>query len=317
MIKKHFFLLILLLRVFGAFSQDAYFTNANQSLIYLNPSFAGTNGFIREQSIYRVQDNNQRISFKTFCTSLDAFIKPLNGGMAFSYLNDDQAKGFLKTSAASFAYAQHVYAYNKTVKIIPAIQATYFMKSLDLTDLKFRDTLDYRKNSILETSLPLGQSRAQKNNLDLNASILIQTKNLTFGVGMFHINQPDEGITGAEKLPFRINIHGSYNFVLTPELNVSLFGLFVSQENFKDYDLNCNLSWNKEVFAGVGIRKSNALTANIGFQSNAFRLGLGYDYGLNNINPNIYGKNTFELMLSFNFTNRSSENSPSADWVLW
>src|SRR5688572_27486064 len=90
--------------VLKGFSQDAYFTSTNLSLIYLNPSYAGSNGFIRIQSTARVQDYNSNRSFLSSFTSMDAYLKPLNGGLAVSYFYDDYSKGQLKTSAFGLAY---------------------------------------------------------------------------------------------------------------------------------------------------------------------------------------------------------------------
>ena len=309
----------LFLSVYQSFSQDAFFSNANQSLIYLNPSFAGTNGFIRNQNVVRVQDINRYTPVLTSYNSLDAFIRPINGGLAISYIRDDQAKGRLITSAASMAYSQHIFAYSKKLKIIPAVQGTFYTKNLDVNGLRFRDTIEPRTNYRWDLSAGQGLivPLAQKKYVDIAASILLQSKDMTFGLALFHLNQPDAGLVGPSKLPFKINIHGSYNLKLTEELNVSFFGLFVSQKDFKDYMLSCNLNWNNEFFIGAGIRKANALTANLAFQVESFRLGIGYDYGLNSDNAIVYGKSTIEVMLSFNFKNTKSENSPIADWKLW
>jgi type IX secretion system PorP/SprF family membrane protein len=319
MFKKYALFFFLSATLNQSFSQDAFFTGTNQSLIYLNPSFAGTNGFVRYQSVFRLQDFNSRMSSRTVYSGLDAYIKALKAGIAFSYLNDNQAKGLLTTSAPRFCYAQHIYVYNNALKIIPAVQGTYFMKRLNLSGLNYRDTVDPRKNYTFEPTAGTNfvSPLSEKNFFDLSASALIQTKNLTIGVAVCHLNQPDEGLTGTQKLPFKMNIHGAYNFVLNPDLSLSLFALFINQGDFKDYNLNCNLSWQKELFFGLGLRKTNALTANLAFQADAFRLGIGYDYGLSGINANIYGKSTFEIMLGFNFSNKNSENSPSAEWGTW
>ncbi len=302
------------------FSQDAFFSNTGQTLIYLNPSCAGTNGYIREQSAFRVQDINLTVPMKTGYTSLDAFIKPINGGIAVSYLYDDQKNGQMKSNAISLVYAQHIYLYGKKIRLIPALQATYFSRSLALQDLKTIDTLDFRKNDVWDTRrfiAPPTGATAKKSNLDLSASVLMQSKNVNVGLAVFHLNQPDEGLWGASALPYRLNLHGSYAMKLIEELNLSLFALFVSQKDFKDVLFSANFNWNNEFFIGLGARKANALTANIGFQSETVRLGVGYDYGLNTGNPYVYGNNSIEIILSFNLKNRFSENSSFAEWKTW
>lgn len=50
---KFYFLVTLVIALLKSQGQDDLFLNTNQTLIYLNPSFAGTNGFVRNQSIYK------------------------------------------------------------------------------------------------------------------------------------------------------------------------------------------------------------------------------------------------------------------------
>lgn len=318
--KSILFIYLFSLFIFPVFSQDAFLSNTGQSRIYLNPSYAGTNGYVRILSAFRLQDMNLSVPMKTGYASVDAFIKPIKAGIALSYLYDDQKNAKLKSNAFSLVYGQHLYLYDKKMRLIPAIQATYFNRTLASNDLKVIDTIDYRKNDIWDsrrfTTFPSASS-ATKSNADISASVLLQSKDVNFGVAVFHLNQPDQGIWGVSKLPYRINLHGSYNFSLTEELNLSVFALFISQKDFKDLLLSANFNWNNEFFFGLGMRKANALTANIGFQSGSVRFSVGYDYGLNAENTYVYGKNSIELMLSFNLKNKVSENSPFADWKTW
>ena len=67
----------------SAFAQDASFENTNQALVYLNPSFAGSNGGIRMQNNYRNQWPNIPYNFVTYQTCADFYLKKINSGFAF------------------------------------------------------------------------------------------------------------------------------------------------------------------------------------------------------------------------------------------
>lgn len=308
--------LIFMLSVLQGFSQDAYFSNTNQSLIYLNPSFAGNNGFFRIQTIAEVQDYNSRRSFVTSFTSLDAYLRKINGGLAFSYLYDDYSKGQLKTSAYSLAYAQHIFLVDKKFRVVPSLQGSFQSRQLKVDNVNYGDTINRRSHTIFSVGNAL--PAPDKSFFDLSVGILAQNKESSFGVAVFHLNQPDEGLLGESNLPLRINVHASYNFRINDEINLSMAAFYINQNAFWDTHANMNLLWNNEVFIGAGMWKSKIFTANIGFQANVFRLGFGYNYNLNSdLDPWVYGKNSLELMLSFNFINKKSENSVTADWRMW
>jgi hypothetical protein len=70
---------------FQANAQDPVYTNTQQSLVALNPSFAGSNGLFRFQSTTRSQWFNLSGSYLTYYNSVDAYIKPIKGGIALTY----------------------------------------------------------------------------------------------------------------------------------------------------------------------------------------------------------------------------------------
>lgn len=298
------------------FCQDPYFSNTNQSLIYLNPSYAGSNGFWRIQSIAKVQDYNSRRSFVTSCTSVDAYIKKSASGLAFSYLYDNYSKGQLKAWGYSLTFAQHFFLKEKQWRVTPSVQGTFQSRQLKLDNLAYGDTINRRAHTIFNVGNPTPV--ADKTFFDLSSGILVQNRESSFGASVFHINQPDEGLLGESNLPFRINVHGAYIFSLKEDVKLSLACYYINQNAFWDTHLNFNLMWSNELFIGAGIWRSKVFTANLGFQANVFRLGIGYNKNFSGTpEPWTYGKSSLEVMLSFNFSSKSSENSPTADWLMW
>lgn len=313
----HRFLVVILILTCGKnFCQDAYFTNTNQSLIYLNPAYAGNNGFFRIQSIAKVQDYNSRRSFVTSYTSLDAYLKKTGSGLAFSYLYDDYSKGQVRSWAYSLTFAQHFFLKDKTWRVSPSIQASMQSRQLNVNNIRYGDTINRRSHTIF--NIGNGMPAADRSFFDFSSGVIIQNRESSFGVAVFHINQPDEGLLGSEALPFRINVHGAYIFRLKEDVNLSVSGYYINQDAFWDTHLNVNLLWNNELFFGAGVWRSKCVTANVGFQANVFRLGVGYNYSWAPApDPWIHGKSSLELMLSFNFSSKNSENSSTADWRTW
>ena len=189
------------------FAQDPIFTNTNQSLIHLNPSFAGSNGFLRYQSNTRSQWYNLSGSYLTYYNSVDVYIKPTNGGMALTYTRDDQAKGTLITDRLDLTYAQHFNLFEKKLKIIPSLQISCFQKALDNSKLNFGDQIDPRRG--FAWSQTPSTSVVKKINMDLSAGLIINYKHFYIGTSVFHITQPDEGVLGPSRLPYRLSMFTS------------------------------------------------------------------------------------------------------------
>jgi len=65
----------------GIKSQDPKFLNSNQSLLYLNPSFAGSNGGFRAQLSWQRQWPEYRFGFVTYQAAVDGYIPGINAGI--------------------------------------------------------------------------------------------------------------------------------------------------------------------------------------------------------------------------------------------
>jgi len=95
--------------------------------------------------------------------------------------------------------------------------------------------------------------RANKSNFDLRAGVLVQyNKNLNVGVSVFHINQPDEGLQGAAKLPYCIVLHTSYTMNLSEQTHLQFFYRYERQNHFGLNQFSANLVFLNHVMVGVG-----------------------------------------------------------------
>ena len=305
--RKICFLYFILFVFAKGFSQDPLFTNTTQSLVYLNPSFAGSNGGIRNQLSYRDQWPNLSGTYFTYLNSFDAYIKPLKGAIAVSVLHDDASRGLLKTDVLNLVYAQHFSLFGGKLKIIPSLQASYFRLTLDKTKLNFGVPIDPRRG-IFWGPPTIAVPSQTKSNFDFSSGILANYKNLYFGTSVFHINEPDEGLLGTSKLPYRLSLHSSYNLHLSEKTLINFFVNYQKQDKFDYLHLNVNTLFFKHLLVGAGFKSSASITnIHAGYRNNNFVLSLGYDVSLTKLSGNTAG--SWEFMASFNLRNKEQRKT--------
>ena len=298
--KKKLCLAFVFLIAFKSFSQDPVYKNAQQSLIALNPSFAGSNGFIRNQAVYRNQWPNLSGTYQTYYSALDGYIKPIRGGISFSASHDDEAHGTLTTDVLSLAYAQHISFLEGKLKIIPSLQGSVGVVRLDLTKLNFGDQIDPRRGFVwyIQQATPA----SKKTYYDLSAGLLINYKNFYFGTSVFHVNQPDEGLLGKSKLPYRLSIHSSYNLHFSEKTLLNFFARYEQQQNFSYLHFNVSAVIFKHLILNAGYASNDAFNFGFGYRNNFFVLAAGYDVTISKLSGNTAG--SWELHASFNLRNK-------------
>ncbi|MEO6302287.1 MAG: PorP/SprF family type IX secretion system membrane protein [Bacteroidia bacterium] len=300
MIRKIYFVIIAVLVFNKDYSQDPVFTNPLQSLVYLNPSFAGSNGFIRNQFSYRNQWPNLSGTYVTYLNTFDAYIKPIKGGISFSALLDDQAHGTLVTDVLSLGYAQHISLLEGKLKIIPSLQGSFGVKKLDRSKLNFGDMIDARRGFVWNTQTILPSER--RTYLDISSGLLINYNNFYFGSSVFHINQPDEGLMGVSKLPYRLSLYSSYNLKIKDKTLLHFFARYERQQKFDYLHLNVNALLFKHLIIGGGYMSTSAIDLNVGYRNNFFVISLEYDVTTSKLSGNTAG--SWGLQASFNLRNK-------------
>lgn len=302
MMRKICFLFFSIFVFAKGFSQDPLFTNTSQSLVNLNPSFAGSNGEIRNQLSYRNQWPNLSGTYVTYLNCFDAYIKPLKGAIAVSVLHDDASRGLLKTDVLNLVYAQHFSLFDGKLKIIPSLQASYFRLTLDKTKLNFGDPIDPRRGFVFNAQ-PTPVPSQTKSNFDFSSGLLANYKNFYLGTSVFHINQPDEGLLGTSKLPYRLSINSSYNLHLSEKTLINFFVNYQKQQYFQFLHLNINALLFNHLIIGSGFKSNySAANFNAGYRNNYFVLSYSYDIDISKLSGNTAGSH--EFMASFNLRNK-------------
>ncbi|MBA3681833.1 MAG: PorP/SprF family type IX secretion system membrane protein [Bacteroidetes bacterium] len=296
----------------SSFAQDPLFTNTSQSLVYLNPSFAGSNGFLRAQYTYRNQWPELSGNYVTHYGAADAYIKPIKAGISFMHTYDDQGRGTLKTRAFSLIYAQHLSFMDNKLKITPSVKFTYFTKRLDKTKVSFGDQIDPRRGFVWNTQEAVpSQSRR---NFDIGSGLLVNYNHFYFGTSVFHINQPDEGLLGSSILPFRLSVHSSYNLHLSEKTLIHFFARYEQQQKFYMYQFNVNALLFKHLIVGAGYLYAKTANTNIGFRHNYFTAQINYGFTRAIVSSST--ASTWEFMLSINIRNKENRKALT-DFEKW
>jgi type IX secretion system PorP/SprF family membrane protein len=312
MSKKVYFLYFAFLIFAKGFSQDPLFFNAQQSLVYLNPSFAGSNGGIRNQFTYRAQWPNLSGMLLTYQNSFDAYLPKIKGGIFVSALHDDQAHGTLTTDVLSMGYAQHLSFLDGKLKIFPSVQASYFKVSLDKTKLNFGEPVNLRFPDYwtIFSTVPV----QNKSNIDFSSGLLINYKNFYFGTSVFHINQPDQGLLGTSKLPYRLSLHSSYNLHVSEKTVLNFFARYEKQQYYEYLHLSAKALLLKHLIIGTGYTSYNGINLNAGYRNNFYVLTLGYDVSITKLSGNTAA--SWELQASFNLRNKE-QRKVLTDFERW
>ncbi len=273
------------------FSQESGFPFSNQSLVSINPSFAGSNGGIRNQSTwYYTQFPHTSSGRLTINNTFDSYIKPLRGSLAVSYGHDDLLKGLIKTNFFSTAYAQHFSLYNNRLKLTPSLKFSYIDKSLDYIRIYgAKQLVSHRKTSYLGTGL------------------LLNYKALHLGVSVLGINLNRSGVITSKQSSPDYNLYLSYNKKVS-EKTLFQVSMIAYSESLSSYtQLNFNALFFKHLMCGVTYLSyhdfnSGNLMFNTGYRSNFYAATLGYNnlYGV--LSPYVLG--SWTATFSFNLRNK-------------
>ena len=280
-------------------SRDPLFTNTQQALIYLNPSFAGSNGLLRSQSLYRFPTNNQAFSSATLYNGVDVYVKPLKGGLAVTHVFDNYGEGKLKTNTIALSYARHFSFLDNKLKIMPSLQVAYLQKDLDKTKLTFDDYYWWGEGI-----------SSNKRNIDFSSGLLINYKNFYFGTSVFHMSQPNEGLLGDSRLHARFSFHSSYNHQLNKWASSNIFAQYQIQSKYNFGQVKINFLFVDHFIFGMSYFSNNAASINLGYKNNYFTLGLGYDQRLTNLQQQL--NSALEAQFSLNIRDKEHRKSPTS-----
>jgi len=283
-------LILSVISVSAGYSQDAHFSQYNNSRLNTNPAFTGTDSTFVISANYRLQWPNISGSYRLINFSIDKYVHIIRGGVGLNYLYDNESNGLYTKSRIDFNYAAHFELFNHKLILKPGIQVGYFQTTIDWSKLTFGDMIDERRGFVYSTNEVPASST--KSNVDLSTGLLFYNNYFFGAIAVHHLTQPDEGLLGPSELPRKITIHGGVNlkfkkdssgkFILSPTL------LYMQQQDFNMLMPGITAKY-KFISVGLSYRSEDAFITTLAFQNKYVRVGYSYDYTVSKLTNNTTG----------------------------
>ena len=302
--KKIFTSLTLLSFALVAYSQqDPQFSQNMFNRLSVNPGYAGSSNAICATLLGRQQWRGfEEGPPKTYLLSVDAPVKLLHGGVGLNVIQDKI--GFLSISFANFGYAYRasvgpgILGIGANVGILSqSINGTWRAKDDYTMDPSIPN--QSVSSTVLDASLGLYYNIGEDLYVGLSTTRLpASTATATGGSGPSNDNL---------KYDFERNYYlmAGYSARLTSELDLLPSLLAKNDGAITQLDLNCNVMFNKMVWAGLSYRTQDALAVLLGFQhSSGLKIGYAYDFTTSDMrraSATSKRVNTHEIMLGYCF----------------
>lgn len=314
-----FFCLICLFSVSSS-AQDPIFSQFYAAHLQLNPAFTGNTIGPYVSLIYRNQWPSLNKAYVTYAASVDKFVPYLNSGFGIMVQADDAGQGLLKTNKISGLYSYRVKV-NDDFFLKLAAEGSVIQSTVNWDELVFFDQIDDINGPISPggTPYPSGETRPEdltKTYFDFSAGLLAYGKVFYGGVGLKHLNTPDEAFIGVNEtlyggLPLRLTIHGGAEIQLTrgnKRREASFISpniMLIKQGDFGQVNVGAygNLGM---IFAGAWYRhaftNSDAAILLLGVKKGVIKIGYSYDITLSplaSISGGTGGSHEVSLTLNF------------------
>ncbi|MDG1674209.1 MAG: PorP/SprF family type IX secretion system membrane protein, partial [Flavobacteriales bacterium] len=160
-------------------AQDPEFSQFYSNPLLLNPAFAGTARGPRVVMSHRNQWPAMSGAFVTQAVGYDQHFNSIQGGLGLVVMNDQAGQNTLTTTRITGMYS-YQQAITRKLSLRMALEASYFQKALDWSNLTFGDMIDPRRGFIYETQdTPRGETVKK---VDFGAGLLAFTEKFYAGV---------------------------------------------------------------------------------------------------------------------------------------
>ncbi len=298
-------------------AQDPIFSQFYNAPNQVNPAFAGNTRSPFIATNYRLQWPGFSSVYNTYMLSYDQFVPRLNSGFGLGLLADDSGDGTLKTTKISGLYSYRVFVTQDTyLKLGMELGLVQFR--LDPSKLIFFDQLDPQFGPVS----PGGTPFPTQENLtdvgtnfyaDVGAGIMIYSSKYYGGIGLKHLNNPDNGfLNNIENIdrgiPTRITVHAGMQIDLEKGNNrnqsafISPNIMYVKQGPFRQINVGAYIDFGV-FFTGLWYRDTatngDAAIASLGVRSGMFKISYSYDLTVSGLGVNSGGSH--EIGIIFNF----------------
>lgn len=202
-------------------AQDIHFTQFYNAPLYFNPANTGVfNGRYRFSTNYKNQWQNVGTAYNSEFASFDISIPSKNLGVGISFLNDKAGKSQMGVTQGNLLLAYDL-KINGSNHFVTGIQYGIGQRSIRTDNLKWDSQFNGNAYdpSLANGEVPYSNSYSY---MDVSAGMMwnynashskLRFKN-SFGVALFHANQPRQSYNGTDKLYYKLVIHLNNQFKL-------------------------------------------------------------------------------------------------------
>jgi type IX secretion system PorP/SprF family membrane protein len=303
----------LTLSVPQAHAQDPEFSQFYANPLLLNPAFAGSARGPRFVMTHRNQWPAMSGAYVTQAVGYDQHFNSIQGGLGLVVMNDQAGQNTLTTTRITGMYS-YQQAITRKLSLRAALEASYFQKALDWSNLTFGDMIDPRRGFIYETSDTPRGGNVKK--VDFGAGLLAFTEKFYVGAAATHLNEPNESlVVGVSRLPMKITGHAGAKLPLQRSVKgveawISPNVLYRIQGEFQQLNVGTYVSKGPLV-GGVWYRgffsenNHDALIVLVGVETPLMRFGYSYDITISDLTPATGGAHELSLSMKFLTAQRS------------
>jgi type IX secretion system PorP/SprF family membrane protein len=330
--KKVFIILMSILVLQQAKSQDMHYSQMNNTPLQINPGLTGNfNGLYRLIGSYRNQfssiPNTASLGvYNTYSFSFDAklFSEKLDGnalavGVIFN--GDHAGNGSLTTNEylLSVSYRMKLDRY-ETSFLTFGLMGGLSLKRVFMYDLLFESQIE---NYGFNPNIPSGETKFDGSPFvykDLNLGVVFQQKpsdvfGYQIGMSIYHVNKPVESFSNNPNnyLPSRINIHGGFELNLDDDNTISPSFLYMRQASASQ--TNIGFSYRKKISDEIALngmlryRVNDAFILGVGTQYKRLGINVSYDITGSNLSTANKSNGAFELTLNYIFGEQNIGNA--------
>ncbi|MBA2611205.1 MAG: type IX secretion system membrane protein PorP/SprF [Bacteroidetes bacterium] len=174
------------------------FASTGQEKLLINPAFAGNSNGLNIQTL---NASNNSFPFTASYVGVDYGTKKFSYALSNNYF--DYKYGLYKGIQTDLS-ANYKLNLNDKLTLVPSLQVSYLERRLDMSKLSFDDMaflgVGYNPFLIPEWPQDYYSTRQTKRNISFSSGLLLDiNKTITFGVSVYDLNQPDQGLLGTQK----------------------------------------------------------------------------------------------------------------------
>lgn len=238
-------------------------------------------------------------------------------GAGIYIMNDQSSGGALQTNSIAVSTAYHVGLDPEgTHSVGLGFQGSYHQRKMDYSKLSFGN--QFGPNGY-DGTLPIGESlgNANSNYLDINAgaiyNVILEDRSFFGGISVYNILRHKENVLVEEfKMPVRYTLQAGGQVFVGEYGKAYLSVTHLEQANAKETTIGAAYGHQlaegekNELSVGMWYRFKDALIPYIGYQRNAFQIGLSYDHTVSSLKTASQVRNGYELTLLYKAIDKRS-----------